>query len=213
MHRALGVGLSVLLSGLLGALLVFVLGVIRELWRESRELFGLLRLLLTETRHNEEVIHTIAERLPTYDPDEPSSFQHENLMGHDDFGLLRTAVWDRLQARAASLLPRGLFVETESYYSVLQIVRTLSGFSDMVGDSFGRELRSEIQESRPDLNVPGIRNPYRSNLDNLVDLQYRVIEKLEEALARPWWGRVFLALDDRVSSLRRVREAAENKGR
>ena len=50
-----------LLSGAVGAMIVFVLGALREWWREERE--GLLRLLLAEIDHNAQVEHTIGENL------------------------------------------------------------------------------------------------------------------------------------------------------
>ena len=71
--------MGVLLSGFLGALLVFVLGAAREWWRNERERRGLLRLLLAEIEHNDEVIRTIAERLRR-------EFPVEDLIGHPDFG-------------------------------------------------------------------------------------------------------------------------------
>ena len=40
--------MSVLLSGIVGALLVFLLGLAREWWRDERERRGLLVLLLAE---------------------------------------------------------------------------------------------------------------------------------------------------------------------
>ena len=52
---------KVLLFGLVGALLVFVLGALREWWRNERERRGLLRLLLAEIEHNAEVVRTIWE--------------------------------------------------------------------------------------------------------------------------------------------------------
>jgi hypothetical protein len=51
-----GVAVDVLLSGLVGALLVFVLGIVREWWRNEREWRGLLRLLLAEIKHNAEIV-------------------------------------------------------------------------------------------------------------------------------------------------------------
>jgi hypothetical protein len=53
-----------LLSGVIGALLVFCLGFARELWRDERERRGILRLLLAEIEHNIEVVRTVREPPP-----------------------------------------------------------------------------------------------------------------------------------------------------
>jgi hypothetical protein len=52
-----------LLSGLIGALVVFFLGGLREWWRNEQERRGLLILLLAEIEHNVEVIRTIEDRM------------------------------------------------------------------------------------------------------------------------------------------------------
>ena len=54
---------EVLLSSLLGAILVFALGVAQESGRDERERRGLLLLLRAEIGHNANVVCTIAERL------------------------------------------------------------------------------------------------------------------------------------------------------
>lgn len=69
--------LELLFSGVVGALIVFVLGLLREWWREEREREGLLRLLLAEIDHNAEVVRTIREE--TWD-----------LLSSRDFRLVRT---------------------------------------------------------------------------------------------------------------------------
>ena len=63
-----------LLSGVIGALLVFCLGFVRELWRDERERRGILRLLLAEIEHNIEVVRTVRESRPALlgSPDLPS---------------------------------------------------------------------------------------------------------------------------------------------
>ena len=54
---------EVSLAGSLGALAVFVLGIVLEWWRNERERRGLLVLLLAEMKHNAEVIQTVSERV------------------------------------------------------------------------------------------------------------------------------------------------------
>ena len=53
--------LEVLLAGSFGALGVFLLGIVREWWREEREREGFLHLLLAEIEHNAEVMSIIGE--------------------------------------------------------------------------------------------------------------------------------------------------------
>jgi hypothetical protein len=47
--------------GAIGALLVFLLGILREARRNDREKLRLLRLLLAEIEHNTEVSETLGE--------------------------------------------------------------------------------------------------------------------------------------------------------
>lgn len=85
---------DVLLAGLGGALLVFLLGLFREWWREERE--GLLWLLLAEIDHNAEVERTIGEG--TWD-----------LLSSEEFPKVSTDTWRDVEGRAAALLPDDLF--------------------------------------------------------------------------------------------------------
>jgi len=57
------VAVEFLVLGLIGALVVFILGVAREWWRDEQERRGLLTLLLAEIEHNGEVIRTVPERV------------------------------------------------------------------------------------------------------------------------------------------------------
>src|SRR3712207_1308457 len=96
----LGMSPEVLLSGLVGALLVFVLGALREWWRNERERRGLLRLLLAEIEHNAEVVRTV------WESGKPS------LIGSPNIRLMTSRTWRDTQARAAQLLPDDLFDES-----------------------------------------------------------------------------------------------------
>ena len=90
---------EVLLAGSVGALAVFVLGIVREWWRNERERRGLLVLLLAEMEHNTEVIHTVAERV---DVDRPI----EDMIGNANFATLKMRTWSKVQGRAAALQGR-----------------------------------------------------------------------------------------------------------
>ncbi len=47
---------------------------------------------------------------------------------------------------------------------------------------------------RPDWSVAATRNPYREQLDKLLDAQERAPAKVEDYLARPRWGPLFLPI-------------------
>ncbi len=89
------VSAEVLLAGSVGALAVFVLGVVREWWRNERERRGILRLLLAEIGHNAEVCRTIGET--TWD-----------LLSAPELPSMRVGTWSDCRVRAAQLLPEYL---------------------------------------------------------------------------------------------------------
>jgi hypothetical protein len=78
-----------LVSGLVGAVLVFLLGVIREAWRNDREKLGVQRLILAEIKHNVEVVRTIEERgrdliaSPDFLPSMRTETWHDGSLRHD----------------------------------------------------------------------------------------------------------------------------------
>jgi len=99
MHVDLGaVSAEVLLAGSVGALAVFVLGIVREWWRNERDRRGLLLLLLAELEHNTAVIQTVSERVG---PDRPI----EDLIGNINLASLKMHTWSKMRGRAAALLP------------------------------------------------------------------------------------------------------------
>jgi hypothetical protein len=103
--------LDVLLGGALGALIVFVFGVLLEWRRRERERRGLLRLLLAEINHNEIVIKSI---------DESGS----SLLASPHLDKLKTETWDESR-QAASGLPAELLNDPVNYYQPLEIFRTI----------------------------------------------------------------------------------------
>ena len=153
---------EVLLSGLFGALLVFLLGVLREWWRNEQERRGLLILLLTEISHNGEVIRTVQDRI---NPDQAM----EDLIGHPHFSTQKVKTWDNVQETAAALLPDDLMAALDEYYAPLETLLTLVRFPNMASDSFDRTLRGEIQEMKPAWSVAATRQPYREQLQKLLD--------------------------------------------
>jgi hypothetical protein len=184
-----GVGVDVLLSGFLGALLVFVLGVVREWWRNEQERRGLLILLLAEIEHNSEVIRTVEDRI------NPGQAM-EDLIGHPPFATQKSRMWDNVQERAAALLPDDLMAALDAYYSPLETLLTLVRFPNMISDSFDRALRGHIQEVKPEWAVAATRQPYREELDKLLAAQESTPAcSIEEYLARPRWGSLFLRVD------------------
>jgi hypothetical protein len=183
-----GLAVGILLSGALGALLVFVLGVAREWWRNEQERRGLLLLLRAEIEHNAEGIRTISDRI---NPDQAM----EDLLGHPHFATQKVRTWDNVQERAAALLPDDLMASLDDYYAPLETLLTLVRFPNMVSDSFDRRLRGQIQEARPDWSVAATRQPYEEQLQKLLDAQERTPEKITQYLTRPRWGTLFLRAD------------------
>ena len=134
---------DVLLSGAVGALIVFVLGALREWWREERE--GLLRLLLAEIDHNAEIERTVGET--SWD-----------LLSAENFRKLSTDTWRELQGRAAALLHDELFASLNGYYSALQTLLTLQSFENRASQRTNRVIREAYTELTGK-EVPANRNP------------------------------------------------------
>ena len=180
--------LDVLFGGVFGALLVFLLGLLREWWRNEQERRGLLILLLAEISHNGEVIRTVQDRI---NPDQAM----EDLIGHPHFLTQKVKTWDNVQERAAALLPDNLMAALDEYYAPLETLLTLVRFPNMVSDSFDRTLRGQIQEARPRWAVAATRQPYGEQLQRLLDAQVSAPRKIEQYLSRPRWGTLFLRAD------------------
>ena len=79
--------------------------------------------------------------------------------------------------------------------SPLETLLTLVRFPNMISDSFDRTLRGHIQEVKPEWAVAATRQPYREELDKLLAAQESTPAKIEEYLARPRWGSLFLRVD------------------
>jgi hypothetical protein len=146
------------------------------------------------------VIRTIAERLRR-------QFPVEDLIGHPDFPTLKTRTWIGVRGRAAALLPGDLLMELDGYYSPLETLLTLAGFSAIVSDAHRRTILGMIEEGRPSWMLDDPRNPYKEQLWKFRDAQGRTLARIEAYLARPWWGLLFLRAD------RLVRRRVGREGR
>jgi hypothetical protein len=180
-----------LVSGLVGALLVFILGVIREVWRNNREKLGLLRLLLAEVEHNVEVSRTIEER------------QRDVLDSPDFPHSIHTETWRNVRTTAAGLLPKVLWDVLNEYYSPLQTLLTLLQFDKSVSDRADRVLRKGAAELRPDWEVPATRNPYEDYRDKALKAQEEAKKLIKKYFELRWWRRW---LDFLISPVKRQEE-------
>ncbi len=97
---------EVWLSGLGGAILVFMVGMPREWWRNRRERGALYRLLAAEIEHNTGVCSDIEE--------------NPNWISSPALALLTTETWTSVRDRAAQLFPKEKFHSTLFYYMTLQ---------------------------------------------------------------------------------------------
>lgn len=182
-----------LLSGFLGALIVFVAGVVREGWRNEQERRGILWLLQAEIDHNAEVIRTISERRG----ENPVAW-----IGHPDLPSIKAETWRGLQGRAAALLPDELTKALLAYYAPLETSRTLLRFQDAVNDSADRGFRGAIKEMKPDWNVAATRNPYLEYLEQTLAAQDTARDRIRGYLALSWADVLLLSLAG-LSSRRR----------
>jgi hypothetical protein len=190
------VNADVLLAGFGGALLVFLLGALREWWREEREREGLLRLLLAEIDHNDEVARTIGET-------------RDDLLGSPDFPSMTTETWRDVQGRAAALLPDDLATALNDYYSALQTLLTLLTFDDLINQRTNRATRQMFSEML-EREFPASRNPWNDYLNATLARQERARAEIDAYLKLPWDQRLLLRLVRWLERLgRRVRRSPE----
>lgn len=116
-----------LLSGLAGALLVFMLGVLREVIINRRKCLGLLRLLMTEMRHNQLVLYRTyshISKLKEYPSPEDISLTEPFQFG----------AWENARVHLAELLPSDAFTPISEHYADLQgIVDAAQGTERLLG--------------------------------------------------------------------------------
>lgn len=102
---------EVLLAGSIGALFVFVLGVLRDYLRRRREREGLMTLIWTEILHNYVVLNRWkgTSTIDFLNAGEVKSF--------------RTEIWAESRVRLAQTLPPHEFLVATVYYSTLEGTR------------------------------------------------------------------------------------------
>lgn len=164
-----GLGMWVLLSGLVGALLVFLLGVAREWWRNEQERRGLLLLLKSEIAHNAELVGLIRE-------------SGAGFAKQPDIVALKTETWRETRARAAQLLPAEIVEALDAYYSQLETLLSLRHLS-LVGEKMmGRWLLAIVRgESDPDLDWST--NPFGWYLARTLEAEGRAKSSITKYLA------------------------------
>jgi hypothetical protein len=171
---------EVLLAGFGGALAVFILGAFREWFREEREREGLLRLLLAEIDHNDEVARTIGET--TWD-----------LLSSEDFPSMTAETWRDVQGRAAALLPDDLSATLNSYYALLSTLLTLLTFSNRSNQRANRAIRKAASELLG-REFPASRNPWDEYLSATLQAQDRARAQIGAYLALQWNERLLVRL-------------------
>ncbi len=196
--------LDVLLGGALGALIVFVLGVLLEWSRRERERRRLLRLFLAEINHNEIVIKAIDES-GTSLPESPY------------LDRLKTETWEENQ-QAALGLPDELLEVLVSYYQPLKIFRTIQSLPpedpnrpryrpegwleewlESIDKTF-EPLREAVNEL---FGLPETK-PWREAYEQIMlRAQARAKKRIADYLNRPLWGSLFLRADRWAQRLRR----------
>ena len=200
--------IDVLLAGALGALIVFVLGVLLEWWRRERERRGLLRLFLAEINHNEIVIKAIDES-GTSLPESP----------HLD--KLKTETWEENQ-QAASGLPDELLVDLVSYYQPLEIFRTIQslppadpnrpprdrppqGWLEDWFESLAKTFEPLTDTVNELLGLPKTKHWREAYEQIMLRAQARAKKRIADYLDRPLWGSLFLQAERWAQRVRRKR--------
>ena len=166
-EAASGAGLSAwsLLSGLIGALLVFCLGVARELWRDERERRGVLRIILAEMEHNFEVEATVRR-------------SRSAMIGPGHVVLMHTDGWRDTRVKAALLLPPKLLSGIEAYYSALETMLTLRPLYE-AGSEYAKQAS------------PRGRAPWGHYAQKAINARYRAQQGIEAYLSRTWLSNKF----------------------
>jgi hypothetical protein len=161
-----------LVSGLVGALLVFIFQAVIEAWRNKREKLGLLRLLLAEIEHNAEVTNTIGER------------KRDLLDSPDLLRSIKTETWQDVRKGATRLFPATLTEALNDYYSPLETLLTLLQFENRESDMADRWFRGTMKEQAPEKEVALTRNPYYEYRDRALQAQEKAQKRIEKYLQR-----------------------------
>jgi hypothetical protein len=150
-----------LLSGLISALVVFVLGVYREWRRAVRERRGLVRLVHAEIKRN----HSILSKFKSPYTDSFNVYVINVHLRH-----VRTDDWDRSKVRLAQLIAKSeRFAALNDYYDRLAYLVRL-GQEGLAGPQYLKPGLDRVQECK--------------------QLGDKAIESTA-TLVRPWWRRWF----------------------
>ena len=138
--------LLVLSSGTIGALLVFVLGLLKERRRERKELEGLLRLIEKEVHFNE------LSRLPALRVRQGGDLHPPRPGGRPLVGrLLVMEAWEQARVRIAQLLLNSKnFGELTNYY------RDLQELNDLLDEHASPIERGDLKRRVDDLANKGL---------------------------------------------------------
>ena len=179
-----GVTVEVLLAGIGGALAVFLLGLLREWWRNERERRGYLRLLLAEIKHNGIVIDVIQKS------DTP-------LRTSPHLDALKTETWAESREVVAGL-PSELKESLVFYYETLEIFQTLKSLPDP--DPNRETIESSLAKFMEPLWEPYTRLFHKRPKDRrgryeriTLDAQDKAKSSIVGYLELSWWEHLLLA--------------------
>jgi hypothetical protein len=103
------IGLSELLSGAVGALSIFLLGIIRDMWRQRRERIALMTLVHLEIVHNERILNRI------HSQEEQRAYDKRAALVKG----LRQDAWEQNRARLTQLEDGRIVDYLATYYTAL----------------------------------------------------------------------------------------------
>ena len=193
------IGWWALFSGVVGALLVFVLGILRQEWRDDREGVGILRLLLAEVEYNVAVVQTL-EYWRTADVVSIDM----RLLPH-----MKAEVWRDVRVRAAQLLPKELTATLNDHYSPLDNVIAIREVQE---DPKKLDLSSHVMMNalgkQADLNYTGPPVLYVDYALLALETQNVARRQIEDHLSLPGWKRY--SLTGRVVEFALRRRTARN---
>jgi hypothetical protein len=126
------IGLSELLSGAVGALSIFLLGVIRDMWRQRRERIALMTLVHLEIVHNERILNRI------HIQEEQRAYDKRAALVKG----LRQDAWEQNRTRLTQLEDGRIVDYLATYYTVLS---TFVSLSSLVAPN--QQLSAEAHEA------------------------------------------------------------------
>ena len=150
---------EVLLAGSIGALSVFLLGLLRESLQQWRELRGLTRLATNEIMHNTVILQTVYG-----DPAEVLTDRTGQLK------TLRVDTWVSVRVRLAEMMPAADFWNLSFYYALLQELERIQ----------------QIDMSRIQAQRSSHPEKVEAAIKSLEDIAAHVLEKLEEVEQRAY---------------------------